>query len=87
MRSREIIIRGEYAVKGLRSKDLRHHLHNFTPGQISRRLKNLRVHGMVKRIGRTYKYYLTELGCHMIVTVLKLKELFIVPQLAKPATI
>jgi hypothetical protein len=83
----EIIIRGEYAINGLRNKDLRHHLRNFTPGQISRRLKNLRVHGLVKRVGRTYKYYLTEIGRRVIVTALKLKELFIVPQLANPATL
>lgn len=83
----EIIIRGEYAINGLRNKDLRHHLNNFTPGQISRRLKNLRVHGLIKRIGRTYKYYLTGLGRRVIVTALKLKEQFIVPQMALPATI
>jgi len=83
----EIIIRGEYAISGLRNKDLRHYLSDLTPGQISRRLKNLRVHGLIKRIGRTYKYYLTDLGRRVIVTALKLKELFIVPQLAKPATI
>jgi len=83
----EIIGRGEYAINGLRNKDLRHHLRNSTSGQISRRLKNLRVHGLVKRVGRTYKYYLTEIGRRVIVTALKLKELFIVPQLANPVTV
>jgi len=82
----EIIIRGEHVINGLRNKDLRRHLNNLTPGQISRRLKNLRAHGMIKRIGRTYKYYLTELGRRVIVTALKLKEQFIVPQMAIPAT-
>jgi hypothetical protein len=83
----EIIVRGEYTINGLRNKDLRHHFANLTVGQISRRLKNLRIHGMIRRVGRTYKYYLTDLGRRVIVTALKLKELFIVPQLAKPATI
>jgi hypothetical protein len=83
----EAIVRGEYAINGLRNKDLRHHLAYLTVGQISRRLKNLRVHGMIKRVGSTYKYYLTDLGRRVIVTALRLKELFIVPQLAKPATV
>jgi hypothetical protein len=42
---------------------------------------------MIKRVGRTYKYYLTDLGRRVIVTALKLKELFIVPHLSEPATI
>lgn len=83
----EIIIRGEYNINGLRNKDLRRYLNDLTPGQISRRLKNLLVHGLIKRVGRTYKYYLTNFGRRVIVTALKLKELVIVPQLAKPATI
>ncbi len=82
----EIIIRGEYAINGLRNKHLRHYLPDLNAGQISRRLKNLHVHGMIKRVGRTYKYYLTDFGRRVIVTAFKLKELFIVPQLAKPAT-
>ena len=83
----EIIVRGEYSINGLRNKDLRRHLADLTVGQISRRLKNLRVHGMIKRVSRTYKYYLTDIGRRVIIAALKLKELFIVPQLAKPATI
>jgi len=83
----EIIIRGEYSINGLRNKDLRRYLNELSPGQISRRLKNLRVHGLIKRVGNTYKYYLTDTGRRVIVTALKLKELFIVPQLAMPATI
>ncbi len=82
----EIIIRGEYAINGLRNKHLRHYLPDLNAGQISRRLKNLRAHGIIKRVGRTYKYYLTEFGRRVIVTAFKLKELFIVPQLAVSAT-
>jgi hypothetical protein len=38
---------------------------------------------MIKKIGHTYKYYLTKLGRKIIITALKMKELFLVPQLAK----
>jgi hypothetical protein len=40
------------------------------------------VHGLLKRIGRRYKYYATELGRRAIITGLKLRELFVLPQLA-----
>jgi DNA-binding HxlR family transcriptional regulator len=48
---------------------------------ISRALKRLRVHGLIKRIGQTYKYYLTALGREVIATGIKLRELYIIPQL------
>ena len=53
---------------------------------ISRQLKRLRVHGLVKRVGHRYKYYVTEIGRRAILTGLKLRELFVLPQLASPAT-
>jgi len=70
----EIIIRTEYAISGLRNKDLRRYLNELSPGQISRRLKRLRVHGLIKRIGNTYKYYLTDTDRRVILTALKLKN-------------
>jgi len=53
-----------------------------TATQICRQLKRLRLHGLIKKIGRTYKYYLTSFGKQVIATGLKLKHLVIVPQLA-----
>jgi DNA-binding HxlR family transcriptional regulator len=50
-----------------------------------RQLKRLRVHGLIKRIGRRYKYYLTELGRRAVITGLKLRELLVLPQLAAKA--
>ena len=44
------------------------------------------MHGLIKRIGRTYKYYLSMFGKQVIAAGLKLKELFFIPQLAsRPA--
>ena len=51
-------------------------------GQVSRLLKRLRLHGFVKKVGRTYRYYLTHLGKEIIAAALKLKELVLIPQLA-----
>ena len=45
-------------------------------------LKRLRVHGLIKKVGRTYKYYLTQFGKDIVATGLKLLELVVIPQLA-----
>jgi DNA-binding HxlR family transcriptional regulator len=49
---------------------------------MSRLLKRLRLHGLIKKVGHAYKYYLTHFGKDIIATVFKLKELVIIPQLA-----
>ena len=81
----ETMARGEFNIHGLRNKDLRRHLPELNTAQISRRLKALRLHGLIKRVGRSYKYYLSQLGRRVIITGLKLKELFLIPHLAQPA--
>lgn len=78
----EVIVRGEYATFGLRNVQLRQHLPGISPSKVSRLLKRLRVHGLIKRIGRTYKYYLTSLGKRAIITGLKLKQEIVLPALA-----
>jgi len=40
------------------------------------------VHGLIKKAGHTYKYYLTRFGKTVITTGLKPRELVIIPQLA-----
>jgi len=42
----------------------------------------LRMHGLLKKIGHTYKYYVTTFGKEIVATALKLRELVIIPQLA-----
>lgn len=78
----EVIFRGEYFISGLRNSDLKQHLDGYSSSRISRLLKRLRVHGLIKRVGRTYKYYVTALGRRTIITGLKLKQTFILPALA-----
>ena len=79
------LIRGEFNISGFQSKNLRHRLQGKTSGHISRLLKRLRVHGLIKMIGRTYKYYLTSLGKQAITLGLKLKDLYIIPELSNAA--
>jgi len=50
-------------------------------GQISRTMKRLRVHGLIKKLGHKYKYYLAALGKQVVALGLKLKEIHIIPAL------
>ena len=77
-----VIARGEFNISGMQNKTLRRFLPNKTTGQMSRLLKRLRVHGLIKKVGHAYKYYLTRFGKEVIATGLKLRELIIIPQLA-----
>lgn len=75
----EALIRGEFNISGFRSKDLRKQLPDKSPGQIYRILKRLRLHGIIRKVGKTYKYYLTKLGKVTILNALKLNELILIP--------
>ena len=56
------ILRGEFNISGFTNKMLRKLIKNKNGSQMSRILKRLRNHGLIKKVGRTYKYYLTNLG-------------------------
>lgn len=79
------IIRGEFAIAGFRNRDLRRLL-GKTSRQVSRILKRLRLHGLVKIVGKTYKYYLTRLGRSVVSCALQLREHLIIPALASPTS-
>ncbi len=74
--------RGEFNISGFQNKTLQRYLSDKSSGQISRILKRLNKHGIIKKIGKTYKYYLTRLGKAVIATGLIIKEMSIIPQLA-----
>ena len=67
------ISRGEFATAGFRNREVRHLLHpsSFTappPDQrrlsakVSRQLRLLRAHGLIKKVPRTHRYQLTDRG-------------------------
>ncbi|HHB75728.1 MAG TPA: MarR family transcriptional regulator [Desulfobulbus sp.] len=80
----EIISRGEFNISGFQNKNIRQYLTDKNSGQVSRILKRLHVHGLIKKIGHTYKYYLTKFGRQVILMGLKLKELVVIPGIAVP---
>jgi hypothetical protein len=78
----ESVASGEFTIIGFQNKHLRRRLGGKSSAQISRTIKRLHVHGLIGKIGHTYKYYLTKLGSQVITMGLKLKELVIIPNLA-----
>jgi hypothetical protein len=79
----EILERGEFNISGFQNRDLRRHLPDRTAPETCRLLKRLRTHGLVKRIGNTYKYYLTKLGRRVIAAALAIREFLVIPGLAR----
>jgi hypothetical protein len=80
----EAIVRGEFTIRGFQNRLLRLVLVDKSGSQISPMLKRLRMHGLIKKVHGTYKYYLTRLGRKVVSTALKLKTMFIIPSLAEP---
>ncbi len=80
------MVRGEFTISGFQARSLCQGLPGVSPSQLSRMLKRLRTHGLIKKIGRRYKYYLTTLGRTVATAALKLRELVIIPTLNEPVT-
>ncbi len=83
----ETIIRGEYFITGFTNRSLRKFFPGKNAGQIARMLKRLRTHGLIKKIGRRYKYYLTVTGKTVVAAALKLREMVIIPSLGRFASV
>ena len=76
------IQRPEFNIHGLRRGDLKKYLPLVSDGKLSRYLKRLRTLGLIKRVAKTYRYYLTRIGRAAIATCEKLTEFTIVQTLA-----
>jgi hypothetical protein len=79
----QALSRGEFNISGLRNSSLRRVIPEKTSSQISRLLKRLHLHGLIKKVGCTYKYYLTDFGRRVVISALKVRELVVIPSLAQ----
>ena len=77
------LARGEWCISGFRAVDLRAHLPWLTPTRCSWLLKRLRTHGLIQKVGRRYKYYLTRMGRRVLVTALNIRESVVLPALCE----
>ena len=76
------IQRPEFNIHGLRRADLKKYLPLVSNVKLSRYLKRLRILGLIKRVAKTYRYYLTHIGRLAVATCEKLTEFAIVKTLA-----
>ena len=77
----QALLRGEFNISGFKNKDLAQRLQKASR-QVSALLNRLRHHGLIKKIGRFYKYCLTALGLRVAATALRLREMTIIPSLS-----
>lgn len=75
-------LRGEGLLSGWTNRRLRAALGAaWTSRRVGRILRRLREHGLIYRIKKTFKYYLTTLGRRAVIAALKLREHVILPTL------
>lgn len=77
----QTILRGEHAVGGITARRIRKLLCDYTPGKVGRVLKRLRLHGLLRKIGKSYTYYVTSFGQRVLAAALHLKEQIFLPKL------
>jgi hypothetical protein len=73
---------GDFVIAGFANKTLRLQMPEKNSGQMTRLLRRLRVHGLIKRVQKSYRYYLTDFGRQVTTMALKLREMVIIPSLA-----
>ena len=76
----ETVNRGEFAINGFRNRDVRKHLYRSTSSDpneqkrrsaaVTRKLRLLRSHGLIRKVSRTHRYLLTDRGREIITTLL-----------------
>lgn len=76
------LLRGEGCISGITNRHLRRVLPGKSSAQISYFLKRCRVFGLLKKCGKRYKYYLTQLGQRTLLAARKVQEFLLVPTLA-----
>lgn len=77
-----LISRGEFLVNGFRNKNIKMFFESLNSSAISRILKRLLGRRIIKKVKKTFKYYVTKPGKVIISIALQLKEFFIVPKLS-----
>jgi hypothetical protein len=79
----QAVSRGEYTVNGLRNRDLRRQLwpkagtereQRQRSGRVTRHLRLLRAHGLLRKVSATHRYVVTESGRKIITALLAARQ-------------
>ncbi|MFQ6115282.1 MAG: hypothetical protein ACE5NG_14585, partial [bacterium] len=79
------LLNGSFVSNGFTNKNLRLALSrilgdcNWNTSKVSRLIKRLRVFGLLKRVHKTYRYFLTEKGRLLITLCVKLRNIITIP--------
>jgi len=79
------LLNGSFIANGFTNKDIKSILskilknQNWNTSKVSRLFKRLKVFGLIKKVHRTYKYFLTEKGRLLITLCVKLRNLTAIP--------
>lgn len=76
------LTRGEFNLRGFQVRDLRRVLGHLSGPQLSRQVRRLRMHHLIKKVRGTYRYHLTKLGRRVIAAAARIREDAIIPALA-----
>ena len=76
------LIRGEGNISGITNRLLRSALPEKSSSQVSYLIKRCRIFGLIKKCGKTYKYYITKLGRRIIIAALEIRQIIIPPILS-----
>jgi hypothetical protein len=79
------LLQGEFFISGFTNKQLRQYFSHKSASQMTRLLNRLRTHHIIKKVGKRYKYYLTDFGRQSATMALKLRHLVVIPELALAA--
>ena len=74
---------GEFCINVLTNKEIRKQLKAKNSGQVTRILKRLNVHGLIRNIRKTHRYHLTALAKQVIFAGFKFKNISLVLDLAR----
>ena len=80
------VVSGNFAAAGLSHRRLRAFFSELSPGQLGRLIKRLRVHGLLKKVGHTYRYYVTAVGRKLSLAALRVHQSIIVSALSSQPT-
>jgi hypothetical protein len=78
------VVRGEHLISGVTARRLRKRLPGWTGSQLSRAIRRLRQLGLLKKIGGTFKYYITKLGQRVASAAMRIREATIIPAMNAP---
>ena len=77
------LLDGDYRLNGITNRSLRDkQLAGWSSGKVSRALKRLRLHGLIKKVATPYKYYTTNLCERILAPLLKFKTRILIPAIS-----